>query len=167
LRLCEVRHASSDTRFAGLLATSTTGERNHDNDWAVRAVIGAGITCDPLVERQGDVYRWNRESRWTAKPVAIRCRATLEPPATADLSLTLTAELPRARETMILRAVLRTTDGRKLVRHAAVTLTEGVTATVALPGAGVRAVRLRLTPAYLPYLNLRELRLREQRDVRE
>jgi branched-subunit amino acid transport protein len=167
LRLCEVRQASSDTRFAELLAPSTTGERNHDHDSAVRAAIGAGIACDPVVERDGDVYRWRRESRWTAKPVAIRCRAKLEPPATADLALILAAELPRARETMILRAVLRTTDGRKLVHHAAATLAEGVTADVALPGTGVRAVRLRLTPAYLPYLNLRELFLREQRDVGE
>lgn len=167
LRLCEVSPASSNAPFFELLAASTTGERSRDDDWAVRAAIGAGITCDPAVERDRAVYRWKRESRWTAKPVAIRCRAKLEPPATAQLSLTLAAELPRARETMMLRAVLRTTDGRKIVRHAAVTLAGGVTADVVLPGAGVRAVRLRLTPAYLPYLNLRELFLREQRDVGE
>lgn len=167
LRLCEVAPASSDARFAERLSTSTTGERDRDTDWAVRAAIGAGIACNPVVERDGDVYRWRRESRWTARPVAIRCRAKLEPPAMADLSLTFAAELPRARETLILRAVFRTTDGRKVVRHAAATLAEGVTATVALPGAGVRAVRLRLTPAHLPYLSLRELLLRERRDVGE
>ena len=83
------------------------------------------------------------------------------------VSLALAAELPRARETIVLRAVVRTADGGKITRHAALALEGDRTATVALPGDGVRSVRLRMAPADLPYLNLRELGLWEQRGIGE
>lgn len=167
LRLCEVRAGGDDTAFSALVAAPASGAREHDLAWMPRAELGNQLTCKPAPERDGDVYGWRRDGRWTAKPVTIRCRARLDPPSTSDLSLVLAATLPRARETMMMRAVLRTTYGRKIVRHAAVPLSGEQRAVVDLPGSGVGRVSLRLTPAYLPYVNLRELFLREQRRIGE
>jgi hypothetical protein len=173
LRLCAVIAGEVDTRGARVVPLAPSAAPPQESTHAMRAALDTGIACLPRPEREhsakreSDVHRWTRESRWTAKPVAIRCRATIAPPAGEALTLALSAELPRARETIVLRAVLRTADGRKIVRHAAVSLDGNRTSAVSLPGTGVQTLRLRLAPAYLPYLSLRELALWERRVVGE
>jgi hypothetical protein len=60
---------------------------------------------------------------------------------------------------------MRTKDGRKIVRHAEMPLEGRRASAIALPAADVRSLQLQLAPAYLPYLNLRELALWERRHV--
>lgn len=172
LHLCAVRPVTGDGPDSRTSKTAAIVEATSPHTHSLRAVLDAGVRCMPAPERKRSsdgtkVYRWKRESRWTAKPVVIRCRATMKSSDTAGLALTVSAELPRARETIILRAVLRTDDGRKIVRHAMLSLGDRSASTISLPDAGVRSLRLRLTPAYLPYLNLRELSLWERGGVRE
>jgi hypothetical protein len=170
LRLCEVRGAGDQERRASVPPTDARVAPVRESTHTMRAALGAGITCmpPPQDERSSKhpaVRGWKRASRWTAKPVTIRCRAKVEPSAADELTLSLAAHLPRARETIILRAVMRTADGRKIVRHAEIPLDGRHASAISLPGTDVRSLQLQLAPAYLPYLNLRELALWERRHV--
>lgn len=167
LRLCEIVTAPSDANFAGSVVTGATTAREPEDSPEVLASIGSGIECKPEAEHKGAVYRWKRVGRWTAKPLAVHCSAKIDPPTAGQLSVSLSAELPRARESLLVRAVLRTTDGRRVVRHAVVVLEGRDTAILRLPAVSARALRLRLVPAHLPYLNLRELFLRGHRNIGE
>ena len=168
LALCATAHRAPDATIARLglepyQPASAAGP--------TRATLGAGLACSPTPEREASLdgeilHRWEREGRWTARPVTIRCRAKLNPPA-QSLSLVIVGDLPHAREVLVFRAVTRTREGETRRHHGAVTLENGKPATIALPGRNLDAVRLRLAPAYLPYSRLRELALREQRSVGE
>lgn len=171
LRLCTVVASPQGADRAGTASMAAAVDPTSALATTVRAALGSGITCSPTPQSEqtsdnGEVHEWKRKSRWTAKPVAIRCRVKMTPSA-GDLVLTVAAELPRARETIVLRAVARTGDGPTLVRHALVPLEGNHTAAILLRVANARALQLRIAPAYLPYLNLRELALRERDAVGE
>jgi len=167
LRLCAIVPTPPNARLRDPLVVVTTTSPERDVGPDVLASLGSGVECKPTPELNGAAYRWKRAGRWTAKPVAVRCSAKIDPPADGEMSVHLSAELPRARESLLVRAVLRTTDGRRVVRHATAVLEGRDRVVLRLPAVSARAIRLRLVPACLPYLNLRELFLRGQRSIGE
>jgi hypothetical protein len=125
------------------------------------AKLGAGIECNPMPERNADsVFKWRRDERWSARPLAIDCHAELAEPA-SRVALYLTPELPRAREAIVFRSVVVTAAGKRVRRRGLIELDGSDPVVVALGGKNVRGVSFRLLPAYLPYLNLRDLSLLE------
>lgn len=125
------------------------------------AALDAGIDCDPKPERDVDsVSRWRRDERWSARPLTIDCHAELAEPA-PRVALHLVPDLPRAREAIVLRSVVVTANGKRVRRRGLIELDGNDPVVVRLGGKDVRAVSFRLVPAYLPYLNLRDLSLLE------
>jgi hypothetical protein len=125
------------------------------------AKLDAGIECDPKPERNVDsIFQWRRGDRWSARALAIDCHAELAEPA-ARIGLHLTPDLPRAREAIVFRSVVVTAAGKRVRRRGLIELDGSDPVVVELGGKNVRAVSFRLVPAYLPYLNLRDLSLLE------
>jgi hypothetical protein len=127
------------------------------------ASLGHGLECAPAPSRtvEGDpVFRWKRDSRWSARVLAIDCRAKFVEPL-RKVALHVIADLPRAEEALVFRAVVTSASGKKRRHHGLIDLDGSDPVVVELSGDKVREVRLRLAPAYLPYLNLRDLSLLE------
>ena len=143
-----------------LLRGSTAATAGRDG--SVRAALGESIRCRPAGrhQRQSDTWRWRRASRWSARALTIDCRVRFDH-AVGVHSIRVAARLPYAREALLYawRAVAR--DGR--VRHglgAVELIGRDSTATGLLDAGEVVDLRIRLAPAYLPYLNLNGLELR-------
>jgi hypothetical protein len=155
LRLCRIsRPAKARSPALSSLERSTNGR-------ARIAVLGAGIDCDPKPERDVDsVSRWHRDERWSARALAIDCHARIAE-LVSSVALHLIPDLPRAREAIVLRSVVVEANGKRVRRRGLIELDGNDPVVVQLGGKNVRAVSFRLVPAYLPYLNLRDLSLLE------
>ena len=71
--------------------------------------------------------------------------------------LRITLALPRAREALVYRVTMFTEEGNIVRKHGALEFRENPTGEIRLPDATARKLRVRLAPAYLPYLNVRAL----------
>jgi hypothetical protein len=74
--------------------------------------------------------------------------------------LRVALQLPRAEEALLYWLEARSADGRTLRRRGLLELTGSDAREIALPQSEIVELRLRLLPAYLPYLNLRTLEVR-------
>jgi hypothetical protein len=129
----------------------------------VFARIDDGVVCTPAPTRatRPDVpgrFRWKRSARWSARPVAINCRARFsESVRIARLRLEL--NLPRAEEALVYRISVKSSEGKRLRRQGVIEFLDNPNGEIALPPVEATRVRMRILPAYLPYLNLRGLAL--------
>lgn len=167
LALCEVR-PDPDQRHRSLRRPGPSGARDPDPASA-RATLENGWSCSPSAPVEQDaagakIWRWHRMARWTARPVAVRCRADFAAPV-RSAALRIAADLPRAREAVVYRVTMHTASGLRTVVAGYVMLEGSNAVEIPLETADVNVVRLRLAPANLPYLNLRELTLRERDGV--
>ena len=129
----------------------------------VLARIGDGILCKPAPMRAQHPdapgrYRWKRTARWSASPVAIGCRARFSESVRAT-RLRLELNLPRAEEALVYRISVATGEGKRLHRQGVIEFRDNPNGEIALPPVDVKKIRMRILPAYLPYLNLRGLAL--------
>lgn len=133
------------------------------SDGFVLARIGNGIFCSPAPARakRADApgqFRWRRSARWSTRPVAVDCRARFsESVRIARLRLEL--NLPRAEEAIVYRVFVKSGDGKRLRRQGVIEFRDNPNGELALPPVDATRVRMRILPAYLPYLNLRGLAL--------
>ena len=68
--------------------------------------------------------------------------------------------LPKASEALVYHAAVEMSDGKVLRRQGIIEFRENPNAELILPRGMIRKVRVRLVPAYLPYLNASALDLR-------
>ncbi len=125
------------------------------------AAIDDGLSCRPApdsMDEDSGVRSWRRGSRWSAENVAIDCLATFEEPVNG-LKLRVELALPHAHEAVVYRIRTRTSSGTSLKRQGALEFKGNPYGELELPGHWVEKVRVRLAPAYLPYLNVRTLEL--------
>ena len=80
-----------------------------------------------------------------------------EPVSEVRLRLELT--LPHAHEAVVYRVRTRTSGGVSLKRQGAIEFKANPYGEITLPGHWIEKVKLRLVPAYLPYLNIKALKL--------
>jgi len=154
--LCAER---SQRAGAGLARTTAVGTA--DGRGTTVAALAAGLDCRPRPEphHDGEVLRWRRRHRWSGVPVAVACRARFDEPAGVAW-LRVVAHLPRAHEALVYRIAVTTPTGKVLRRQGALELRDNPYGEIRLPALRATRVRLRLVPAYLPFLNLRALELR-------
>lgn len=144
--VADLEHA--DTRFVCRPAPSTDG--------AHRSRRGAAIQG-----ASGDVrgWRWKRDGRWSARPLTVDCVARPDV-ATRGGRIRFTLALPRAREAVVYRVALFSEHGAIVRKHGVVEFRDNPTAEIRVPDVPTRRLRVRLAPAYLPYLNVKTLEWR-------
>lgn len=155
--LCAERfHTGRRFRMRRTTAVADSGVQG-----ATRAMIGDLLICTPkpIVAERTNSWRWTRESRWSGKPVAIDCKAEFPRPTPVG-KIRIELNLPKANEALVYRARIEMTDGDVFKRQGVVEFRENPNAELSVPPGTVERVRLRLVPAYLPYLNARALDLR-------
>jgi hypothetical protein len=170
LRLCAERVREHAKRFLPLsTAVATASARG-----ALIARLGpaagsdtqhALFDCRPApVENKvtGSALRalhWKRDSRWTAKPVTVDCVAR---PLVAERGgrLRIAMVLPRANEAIVYRISMFTEQGMIIRKHGALDFRGNPDGEIRLPDVTSRKLRVRLAPAYLPYLNVEALEWR-------
>jgi hypothetical protein len=128
---------------------------------SVLASLGSGFSCEPSGTRegQGGTYHWQRRSRWTGFPLHVDCSASFPSPVDAG-SLAIALQLPRAEEAVLYWLETRGTDGGRRRRRGTLEFSGNDERGLSLNANDIVELRLRLVPAYLPYLNLRSLKLR-------
>lgn len=171
LRLCAERLRASPKRFLPpIRAAATAGHRAGGDVIAIAAIDkettpSPGVshfTCKPAPERleaEGKgaaVWRWKRAKRWTAKALTVDCVARTERDVRGGL-LRIGLALPRAREALIFRVTAAGPGGKRTRRHGALEFRENPVGEIRLPDIETDRLRVRLAPAYLPYLNLKTL----------
>ncbi len=140
-------------RRAAAAAPTATG--------TVVASLRAGLSCEPAADRHREdgLLRWERRSRWSGQPLRIDCAAYLSAPTRAS-RLRIELHAPRAHEALVYRMEARTADGTAVRRRGVLEFRGSGSGEIPLPAEELTELRLRLLPAYLPYLHLREIELR-------
>ena len=80
--------------------------------------------------------------------------------ATRGGRIRFTLALPRAREAVVYRVALFSEHGAIVRKHGVVEFRDNPTAEIRVPDVPTRRLRVRLAPAYLPYLNVKTLEWR-------
>jgi hypothetical protein len=155
--LCAERfHTARRFRMRRTTAVAAAGPQG-----SVRAAMGGLLRCSPqptYIERSKS-WRWSRSGRWSGAPVVINCEAKF-PRATPIGRLRISLNLPKASEALVYRAKIEMSDGEVFERQGVVEFNENPNGELLLPPGSVVRVRIRLVPAYLPYLNAEMLELR-------
>ncbi len=168
LRLCAERLRAGPRRFLPPIRAAATDRHRAGGDVIAIAAIGkettpnpgvSRFTCKPAPEpleavgKGAAVWRWRRAQRWTAEAVAVDCVARIERGVRGGL-LRIGLALPRAREALIFRVTAAGPGGKRTRRHGALEFRENPVGEIRLPDVETDRLRVRLAPAYLPYLNL-------------
>lgn len=126
----------------------------------VASLLEEGV-CRPPGERidAAAPYRWRRDRRWSGLPVVVECSIRFPEPTLVG-RLRVGAHLPRSDESIVYRIVARTPSGKRLRRSGALEFRGNPYGELRLPALHATQVKVRLTPAYLPYLNLTSLEIR-------
>ncbi|MFP6610146.1 MAG: hypothetical protein VCB80_08240 [Deltaproteobacteria bacterium] len=115
--------------------------------------------CRPAAETgQNRTFHWRRESRWSAKQLAVTCTAKFDGARQVE-RLRVVANLPRAAESLVYRIETTTKTGTNLSRQGTVELRGNPRVELPVPGHWSTQVSVRLVPSHLPYLNLVSLEL--------
>ena len=131
----------------------------------VLARFPGDLECLPTPQKNRAVARWTRESRFSGKPVVLRCRYPLgsgSPPEALAVALAL----PQASDAIVWTATRATgiggpqpTESRTLAGMA--DFKGSGTATISLPHAegsdSLDTLVVELSPTSLPYINVREI----------
>jgi hypothetical protein len=157
--LCAVRDGSSK-RPALRRVTAVAASKA---DGSPLARLGDGIVCRPIPlpaqhANSPSRFRWRRNARWSARPVAVNCAARW-PRAIRASRLRLELNLPKSDEALLYRIAVTSQDGKRLRKQGVVEFHGNPNAEIALPAVEMTKIRFRILPAYLPYLNLRGLAL--------
>jgi hypothetical protein len=140
-------------RFSAVAEAEPAGTR-------VASLLEEGL-CEPSPERSGrsEPYRWHRGRRWSGRPVLVDCSVRFPEPTLVG-RLRMGAHLPRSDEAIVYRIVVRTAAGKLLRRSGALEFRGNPYGELRLPALHATRIKLRLAPAYLPYLNLTSLEVR-------
>lgn len=155
--LCAERFHTA-RRFRMSRTTAVAGQRSRG---VAHAMLGDLLACTPeptYVERT-HTWRWVRDRRWSGRPVVIDCEATFPLPTQVGM-MRIALNLPKASEALVYHAAVEMSDGKVLRRQGIIEFRENPNAELILPRGMIRKVRVRLVPAYLPYLNASALDLR-------
>ena len=125
------------------------------------ATIGHGLVCTPPphTTAKDETRTWRRLSRWSAQQITIDCRASFPQPLDGGY-VRIELKIPHADESLVYRIRMKTIAGRLRRRHGAIDFRGNPYGEIRLPADGVRKLSLRLTPAFLPYLHIKDLEIR-------
>ncbi len=128
------------------------------------ADLGDGLSCSPPPDdsHRDGVRRWIRDWRFSGRPVVVRCHGELAPDATAR-ELRLELNLPHARESVLYAWELRAGDELHSAGCGALEFSADGPGAIELPPGAWTRFDVELTPAYLPYINIRALQVRGRR----
>ncbi len=133
---------------------------------ALVAAPGKGLDCnvDASAYALDGMLSRRRAGRWSGRPLTLSCSAGFKPEVGNDAAfLYVEANLPRAQESMLLTLRILDAGGIVVIRRYWIDFQESAGASIDLTSGSalpLQKIEFDLSPAYLPYINLRRLEVR-------
>jgi hypothetical protein len=158
LVLCEVARDAGDDRSGRSSDRAQEAPSGREKAVTVASLRSGSVRCDPAPLAASESFRWQRHGRWSGAYARVTCTAEITAPASAG-SVLVTPHLPRAREALVYEVRARSGAGECPAAVGLLALGGDDSGRIPLPCRDARSVTIRMVPAFLPYLNLRDLEI--------
>jgi hypothetical protein len=152
LTLCEAQRRGNGSAGASAPALLVADTKDSGSARVLASRSAGTVHC---AGDGGDrAFRWRRGGRWSANYATATCTVAFAQPEQVE-ALRVRLHLPRAREAVVF--AVRARGQRRCVRTGALVAAGEQAGRVELRCGAVRRLRVRLVPAFLPYLSLTDV----------